>query len=155
MKLLLILLLLGGNYDHDVKKSTQGATFIEQRVDRRIERLEVALKGTLLEGQEQVFVEVADEYGFDYWLLPSISFAESSICRNFPRSTFNCWGWNSAKTSFESFEDAIRTIGYKLATLSYYEAWRQDKDIMTLAKTYCAADNEHWVSKINYFYNKL
>ena len=151
--ILLILLLLGGNHA-SYRSPIQEVAVFEQ--DTRSEQLALALKGTLLEGQEQVFVEVADEYGFDFRLLPGIAFGESGLCDRFIPSTFNCFGWGSGKIAFESFEDAIRTIGYKLETLSYYEAWREDKsDLSALAEVYCPVRQEHWLNMINYFYNKL
>ena len=162
MNLLLILLLIGGNYEHirEVGRTSTYQRVVEvskkETQDTREARLKTALKGTLLEGQEPVFVEVAEVYGFDYRLLPAISFSESSMCRRIYPFTFNCWGWGNGKIAFKSFEDAIRTIGFKLATLPAYEVWREDKDnLSTLASRYCGVDNEHWVSKINYFYEKV
>ena len=156
MILLILLTLLGGPENASYRSPIQKVAVVEQKEDQRIAKLEVALKGTLLEGQESVFVEVADKYDFDYRLLSAIAFSESGLCDRFITSTCNCWGWGGGKIAFKSFEEAIRTIGFKLATLPYYEAWRKDKsNLTTLAQTYCQGDNEHWVSKINYFYNKL
>ena len=124
---------------------------------QKIKVLEKKLKGTLLENEAQVFVEVADEYGFDYALLPAIFLYESGGCPPdyASRNGFNCAGWNRGQ-KFKSFKEAIWTVGTGLATLSYYETWRKDKDNLTaLASRYCFVNSAAWEKAIIYFMEKI
>lgn len=72
-----------------------------------------------LEGYGKKMVEVADANGLDWRLLPAISIRESSggkqMCENNP------FGWGSCKITFKSLDEAIETVGYKLANLPVYK----------------------------------
>lgn len=79
-----------------------------------------------LEGQGELMVRVADQYGLDWRLLPAISIREQSggkvLPWNCPGKTknFNVFGWGSGSICFTSFEEAIETVGMKLGTHRYY-----------------------------------
>lgn len=81
-----------------------------------------------LDGYGKQMVEVADKYNLDWRLLPAISVRESSgglhMCKNNP------FGWGSCKITFNSLNEAIETVGYKLANLQVY------KDKTTWKKLY-------------------
>lgn len=72
-----------------------------------------------LKGYGKKMVEVADSNGLDWRLLPALSVRESSggkqMCENNP------FGWGSCKITFKSIDEAIETVGYKLANLSVYK----------------------------------
>lgn len=76
-------------------------------------------RGMPLEGYGKKMVEVADKYGLDWRLLPAISIRESSgglhMCKNNP------FGWGSCKITFNSLDEAIETVSYKLANLPVYK----------------------------------
>lgn len=80
-----------------------------------------------LAGYGKVMVEVSDQYGLDWRLLPAIAIREQSggkvLPHNCPGKTknYNTFGWGSGSICFKSFEEAIRTVGMKLGTLSYYK----------------------------------
>lgn len=78
-----------------------------------------------LEGTGMTFVLVAEKYGLDWRLLPAIGVRESSggkaACK------YNAFGWGSCKLghNFNSYEEAIESIGKNLgggnkATARYY-----------------------------------
>lgn len=66
------------------------------------------------------FITAADKYKVDFRLLPAISVIESQCGKIYPRSTNNPFGWNSARTGFESIPVAIDFIVGQLANSKYY-----------------------------------
>ena len=64
-------------------------------------------------------IEIADKYNLDWRLLPAISVRESSggkqMCKNNP------FGWGSCKITFNSLNEAIEIVGYKLFNLPVYK----------------------------------
>ena len=84
-----------------------------------------------LEGTGMTFVLVAEKYGLDWRLLPSIAVRESSGGKN--ACGHNPFGWGSCKLhNFSSYEQAIEALGKNLGganptTASYY-AGKSTKD---------------------------
>ena len=67
-----------------------------------------------LYNEAEIIVKVSDEYKFDYRLLPAIAMQESNLCRVIPDDSHNCWGggiYGNTVTRFESYEEAIKTVG--------------------------------------------
>lgn len=90
-------------------------------IDTRISAIDSYFKqrNMPLEGYGKKMVEVADKYELDWRLLPAISVRESSggrhMCQNNP------FGWGSCKIVFSSLDEAIETVGFKLANLKVYK----------------------------------
>jgi hypothetical protein len=74
-------------------------------------------------GLGHVFVEEADEHGFDWRLLAAISLAETSGATNGRTclARHNAWGWASCRVGFSSYEDGIRTIMHKMSNMGCYK----------------------------------
>lgn len=64
------------------------------------------------------YLVAADLNGIDYRLLPAVSVREST-CGLHARLN-NRWGWDSARTGFESVARGIHFIAYELAFGRYY-----------------------------------
>lgn len=68
-----------------------------------------------LAGNGLAMVTAADAHKIDWTLLAAISVIESTggqhACK---KATFNAFGWNSCKTSFKSYDEAIETISAHL-----------------------------------------
>lgn len=102
-----------------------------------------------------LIVEVSDQYGFDYRLLPAIAMQESTLCRAIPSGSHNCWGWGiygSNVIRFASYEEAIRTVaaGIKKEYL--------DKGLVTASKImakYTPSSNGSWAHAVNSFLKAL
>lgn len=78
----------------------------------------------------EVFLQVADAYGLDWRLLPSISVIESTggkAARN-----NNLFGWDAGKAEFASLSEAIQGVAYSLATSNLYK----DKSLDGILRTY-------------------
>jgi hypothetical protein len=83
--------------------------------DPRVANLKVFFRkhnSDLYEHTEYI-VSISDKYGLDYRLLPAIAMQESTLCRNIPVNSHNCWGWGiygDKVTRFGSYEEAIETV---------------------------------------------
>lgn len=63
-------------------------------------------------------VDYADHYGLDYRLLPAIAMKESTLCKNEPKNSHNCWGYgiyDGKTTFFDDYSVAIETISKGLS----------------------------------------
>ncbi len=66
-----------------------------------------------MEGTGMTFVLVAEKYGLDWTLLPSIAVRESSGGK--AACGYNAFGWGSCKLhNFHSYEEAIEALGRNL-----------------------------------------
>jgi len=59
------------------------------------------------------YLRVADAYAIDYRLLPALSVRESTCGRH--QRLNNRWGWDSARTGFESVARGIEFVARQLA----------------------------------------
>jgi hypothetical protein len=64
------------------------------------------------------YLAAADAYSIDYRLLPALSVREST-CGQHARLN-NRWGWDSARTGFESLAKGVRYIARQLASAPSY-----------------------------------
>ena len=64
------------------------------------------------------YIAAADVYGIDYRLLPAVSVRESTCGRHARLN--NRWGWDSARTGFQSLAHGIHFISRQLAIGTYY-----------------------------------
>lgn len=101
-------------------------------VDERVTILNNYFSKTPLNGYGNKFIEVADKNGLDWRLLPAISVRETSggihLCNN-PKAHNNPFGWGSCKIGFNSFNEAIETVGYKLSNLPVYKGKTIEKKL--------------------------
>jgi hypothetical protein len=95
------------------------------------------------------FIAAADKYQLDYRLLPSISVIESQCGKIYPRKTNNPFGWNSARTGFESIPAAIDFITGQLANSRYYTK----KSITQKLHAYCP--NPTYPSRVENLMNQI
>jgi len=170
--LIIVFLVLGGAY---VKKSHLLETLVfkpetweivspvsanyvtpKERRDTTIAIIDQFLKKkkSPLFGLGSSFYDYGQQYGIDPFLLVAIAGTESSFGHR--ACNFNPFGWGSCQIVFKSFDESIRTVTYKLATLSAYENWRQDKkNIEKLAIVYNAGHQQKWKACVEYFIREL
>jgi len=118
-----------------------------------LERYDSPLKpydywGTFLTG-------LADKYGLDYRLLPSIAMQESNLCKKIPENTYNClglgihargtWGFDSFESNFEKAAEILRKNYINEGLITPDEI--QDK--------YTPGSNGSWEFAVNKFMDKL
>lgn len=88
---------------------------IKIKKDSRVANLKVFFRkyNSDLYEHTEFIVETSDKYGLDYRLLPAIAMQESTLCKNIPSNSYNCWGWGiygNMVTRFSSYEEAIDTV---------------------------------------------
>lgn len=104
-----------------IPNRTEATLLSTNDVDARIEAVENFLsryKSTLTPFADEI-VQTADKYDLDYRLLPAIAMQESTLCKNAPKDSYNCWGfgiYGGKVTRFDDFNEAIETVTKALAT---------------------------------------
>ncbi len=73
------------------------------------------------------YLRAADLNGIDYRILPAVSVREST-CGKHARMN-NRWGWDSARTGFESVARGIHYIAHELAQGRYYRGKSLDQKL--------------------------
>ncbi|MDR0462813.1 MAG: glucosaminidase domain-containing protein, partial [Pseudomonadales bacterium] len=112
----------------------------------------------------QIFVDIADEYGIDFRLLPTIARKESNFCKsNIARTYYNCFGWGVPQTGitavgkFDSFEEGMRTVARGLR-VNYIDQGLTDP--VSIMRRYCppcfegdgawARNLNNWLAEMRY-----
>ena len=122
--------------------------------DNRVENLHAHLesKNSPLADLAEVFVEVADEYDLDYRFLPAIAGIESGFGRVQLDNSYNPFGWGGGYIYFESFEEAIRTVGFEL-----YERYVQlgADTPAEIGPSYCPPNFVRWIAGVTEFMEEI
>ncbi len=98
----------------------------------------------------EFIVRTADKYKLDYRLVPAIAMQESTLCKNIPKNSYNCWGWGiygNKITRFESYEQAIETVSKGLKE-NYI-----DQGLVTtyqIMQRYTPSSNGSWANAVNW-----
>ena len=110
-----------------------------QALDARVVRLEEYLRAynSPVAHLAPVFIEIADEKGLDWRLLPAIAVVESSAGKRMRHN--NLFGWASGKKKFDTPEQAISTVGNALGTANWYK----NKTFIAAMKTYNPANKAY------------
>lgn len=121
------------------------------KVDR-----EVKLKKLLqryhapLSNQTETFIKVADKYGLDWRLLPAISGMESTFGQFLIEESYNPFGWGGGYIYFDSFEEAIETVGRELA-----KRFKTHTTPEEIGPTYTPPNYKNWINGVNFFMRQL
>lgn len=83
--------------------------------DNRVNKLKYFFRkyNSPLYEESEFIVQISDQYGFDYRLLPAIAMQESNLCKIIPENSHNCWGWGiygDHVLRFPSYKDAISAV---------------------------------------------
>jgi len=108
-----------------------------------------------LVGEAGAFVEIADEKGLDYRLLPAISCMESTCGRFLIPGTYNAWGWGiygNNVISFTSWREGIETVGEGIAK-NY--AGRGLDTPEKMAPVYTPPNHVNWKNGVRFFMNQM
>jgi hypothetical protein len=97
----------------------------------------------------QVFVEIADRYGFDFRLLPAIAMQESNLCQKIPPNSFNCLGFgvhSRGTLAFDSYEANFDRAGRELKQ-NYIDQGRTTPE--QIMQKYTPSSNGSWAESVN------
>lgn len=121
--------------------------------DVRVQALENVLEKyhSPLKPYAKTYVTMADKYGVDWKLLPSIAGLESTFGRAMIDSTHNAYGWGSGTIYFASWEDGIETINKTLKS-NYMDKWGAT-NVWEIGPIY--AESPTWAVRVNGFMNEI
>lgn len=99
------------------------------------------------------FVQVADEFGLDFRLLPAIARKESTFCKsNIAQKYYNCFGYGVPASGitesgmFNSYEEGLRTVAASLKR-NYLDKGLTDPE--AIMSKYCPPSTGAWASDLN------
>ena len=122
--------------------------------DNRVENLRTYLesKNSPLAENAETFVEIADEYGLDYRFLPAIAGIESNFGRAQLDNSYNPFGWGGGYIYFESFDEAIKTVGFEL----YERCVKLGADTPAeIGPSYCPPNYFRWIASVENFMSEI
>lgn len=96
-------------------------------------------------------VYFADLYEVDWRLVAAISGVESTFGKNFPKNSFNAYGWANGKYQFNSWEESIEIVTKTLRE-KYYDMGATN--IKKISSRY-APPSKSWSWKVKYFMNEI
>lgn len=108
-----------------------------------------------LEPHAQEVVAFADKYGLDFRLIPAIAMQESTLCKNAPKDSYNCWGfgiYGGKVTRFDNYSEAIHTVTKTLALKYKKDGLHTPEEIM---KRYTPSSDGSWARGVNIVLNSL
>lgn len=100
-------------------------------------------------------VETADKYGLPFWLIPSISWVESTCGKNIIENSYNAYGWGiygNTVTKFSSWDEGIDKLGSYLLRVFYSKG---TTDLCTIEKTYTPPSKGKWCKNVAYFRDEM
>lgn len=122
-----------------------------------IEEMDIALKGTGLEGTGRAFVEVEEKYGINALFLAAIANHESFYGEsNIAKEKNNLFGFNAndadpynLASQYSSYEDCIVKVGKKLKEFYLSEDGRYFKGFSATGMNYYYSSDSNWPNKVN------
>lgn len=108
-----------------------------------------------LKESAETFVKVADEYGIDYKLLPSISCMESTCGKFLIEGSNNPFGWGvygNQHIAFETYDEAIETVGEGLHENYFSKGFDTTYKI---APIYTPPNSHNWYRGVSWFENQI
>lgn len=133
---------------------------IEQEVTMQDARVEIlkqffARYKSPLEPYAKDVVQYADEFGFDFRIVPSIAMQESNLCHKIPEDSHNCWGfgiYGGKVRKFKDYKEGIHEVTKTLATTYKNKGLNTPEEIMT---RYTPGSNGSWARGVTYFMEQL
>ena len=130
-------------------RPTQKLEYFTYRTDA-IKELLGEFESPLIE-KSSTFVACADENNISPFLLVGISKVESTFGKN--ACAGNPFGWSSCRNYFSTFESACTAVSKGIATLPYYEDYRDSGKTRDFGETYCppssGCNTDHWIETVD------
>lgn len=108
-----------------------------------------------LKGNVDTFIYVADKYGIDYRLIPSISCMESTCGKFLIKNSYNPFGWGiygSNVIYFKNYDEAISTVGEGLNKGYFAKGFDTVEEI---APIYTPPNHVNWKNGVTFFMNEI
>ena len=108
-----------------------------------------------LKSNANTFIKVADEYGIDYRLIPSISCMESTCGKFLINGSYNPFGWGIYGDNviyFENYDEAITTVGKGLNKGYFAKGYNT---VEKIAPIYTPPNSVNWKNGVSFFMNEI
>lgn len=108
-----------------------------------------------LKANSETFVEVADKYGIDYRLIPSISCMESTCGKFLIEGSYNPFGWGiygSNVIYFDDYNHAIEVVGDGLNKGYFSKGFNT---VEKIAPIYTPPNSVNWKNGVSFFMNEI
>ncbi|KKT45393.1 MAG: hypothetical protein UW82_C0026G0014 [candidate division WWE3 bacterium GW2011_GWC2_44_9] len=138
------------------------STYSTDKTDPRVLKIEKIFDKfhCPLAGYGNVIVAKADEHQIPYWVVPAVSFQESSCGKRTPKpagidESYNAWGygvWGGNVKTFANWEAGITAVTKYFSTNFFAEGVT---DFCEMMKTYTPPSKGSWCEGVNYFANMI
>lgn len=94
-------------------------------------------------------VEIADQYGLDFRLLPAIAMQESNLCKRIPEGSHNCLGFgihSRGTLRFDTYEANFERAARELKQ-NYIDQGRVTPEL--IMRKYTPSSNGSWADSVN------
>jgi len=148
-----------------VLASTTDTSIEDSKMNFRVEYKKVDRKEALTKFFERYnsplvnnvdkFIEVADIYGIDYRLIPSISCMESTCGKVLIKDSYNPFGWGIYGTNviyFKNYDEAIKVVGEGLNKGYFAKGYDTVEEI---APIYTPPNHYNWKNGVTFFMNQI
>lgn len=148
------------------KQSQEKSFYEKEKLEQRIKELEDDLqkerrvgtlrryflaKGAPIYDSSEHIINVSNAYNIDPFVVVAIVMAESGGCKNYIKSTNNCFGWGSGTIHFDSVDDGIDTVVRSITESRTYRNYQKERTVSSLAKSYNFPHWQDYEKKITYF----
>lgn len=97
----------------------------------------------------QFLVDLADEHGFDFRLLPAMAMQESNLCKSIPEDSYNCLGFgihSRGTLRFDSYRASFQAAAQTLKEKYIDIGLTTPQEIMT---KYTPSSDGSWAESVN------
>lgn len=108
-----------------------------------------------LKANTDTFIKVADKYGIDYRLIPSISCMESTCGKFLIKDSYNPFGWGiygSNVIYFDDYNHAIETVAEGLNKGYFAKGYNT---VEKIAPIYTPPNSVNWKNGVSFFMDEI
>ncbi|MBI2012587.1 glucosaminidase domain-containing protein, partial [Candidatus Curtissbacteria bacterium] len=139
----------------ETKNGVEGQVIGLEITDLRPYLVENFLKGAPLAPHSKLIVEVSDQYGIDYRLIPAIAMKETGGGETAPDESYNAWGFGNGRVNFDSWEEAVVSVAKVLKRDYIDRGLVTPEQIMAVYAPPQLLTGGKWADDINFFFQKL
>lgn len=125
----------------------------ETKKNKRVAALQkyLAKKNSPMQNNAEHFITTSQKYDLDWKLLPAIAGVESGFGKAVPHNSYNPFGWGGGKIHFESWSDAVDTVGNKLSKNYIQKGLTTPQQMQRIY----APPSTTWANKVSYFMQQI
>jgi hypothetical protein len=124
-------------------------TIPPSKPDNRVNKLITFLSkyNSPLSDYAENIIIYSDDYEIPWSLVTAIAGVESGFCKQIPKGSYNCWGWENGASRFKDYRLAIETVTRVLRNNYFNRGMITPEKI---SRVY-APSSTTWAAKVHYF----